>query len=90
MCLTKAEKLHLSKVAAIGCIICGGMAEIHHLRTGQGMGKKATNYDAIPLCPSHHRTGNHGIAFHAGKQAFEANYGTQQELLIKTNELLQG
>ena len=88
--MNKEEKLHLEKLASLGCVICRMPAEIHHLRTGQGMGKKASHYDAIPLCPLHHRTGNHGAAFHAGKQAFESNFGTQQELLIKTNQLLQG
>lgn len=88
--MTKAEKLYLSSVAALGCIICRMPAEIHHPRTGQGMGKKARHDEAIPLCPSHHRNGGYGVAFHAGKKAFELNFGTQQELLIKTNQLLQG
>lgn len=84
-----AERDYLSKVASLGCIICGGIAEIHHIRTGQGMGKKSSNFEVIPLCPNHHRNGGYGIAFHAGKKAFEAKYGTQQELMDKTNALLE-
>ena len=85
-----AERDYLSRVADLGCIICKMDAEIHHIRTGQGMGKKASNYEVIPLCPNHHRNGGHGIAFHAGKKAFEAKYGTQQELMDKTNQLIKG
>lgn len=33
-------------------------------------------------------TGGHGIAFHAGKQAFESKYGTERELLAQVNQLL--
>ena len=55
--MNKAEKEHLSKVASVGCIVCRNLgfgespAEIHHVRTGQGMGQRASNYKAIPLCP---------------------------------------
>ena len=55
--MNKAEKEHLSKVASVGCIVCRNIgfgespAEIHHVRTGQGMGQRASNYEAIPLCP---------------------------------------
>ena len=55
--MNKAEKEHLSKVAGIGCIVCrmrgneGTPAEIHHIRSGQGMSQRASNYEAIPLCP---------------------------------------
>lgn len=83
-----AEREYLSKVADLGCIICGGIAEIHHIRTGQGMGKKSTNFEVIPLCHFHHRTGNYGDAFHQGKKAFEAKYGTQEYLMQKVAELL--
>ena len=55
--MNKAEKEHLSKVASVGCIVCRmqgneeSPAEIHHVRTGQGMGQRASNYEVIPLCP---------------------------------------
>ena len=40
---TKAEKLHLSRVAALGCIVCRNLnygespAEIHHCSSGTGL-----------------------------------------------------
>ena len=86
--MTKAEKLHLTLVAELGCIICHQPAEIHHLRTGMGMGQRNTNFNVIPLCPLHHRTGGYGTAFHAGRKAFEQNFGTEEELLKRVKGLL--
>ena len=83
---TTDEKRHLNKVASLGCIACSNMgyedspAEIHHIRGGQGL-KRASHYEAIPLCPTHHRTGGYGMAFHAGKVAWEQEFGTERELL---------
>ena len=82
------ERLHLAKVASLGCLICKTPAEIHHLRTGMGMGQRNSNGNVIPLCHTHHRTGGHGTAIHAGQKTWEANFGTELELLEKTNQLL--
>ena len=85
----KAEKTHLSRVAGLGCIVCKNLklgetpAELHHIRTGHGIGPRADNFKVIPLCPSHHRQGGYGIAIHAGRQAWENNYGTETELLVQ-------
>jgi hypothetical protein len=87
LCLmTKAERIYFNKVVELGCIVCQSPAEIHHLRTGAGMGMKSK--DVIPLCPDHHRNGGHGVAIHAGRIAFETNFGTELELLEKLKGLL--
>lgn len=83
---TKEESEHMARVAALGCIICGAPAEVHHL-TGAGMGLRSK--DVIPLCPAHHRLGGHGVAVHAGTKTFEENFGTQQELLEETRRRLE-
>lgn len=82
---TKAERYHLSKVAALGCIACrkNGFedtpAELHHIRDGVGAGQRSSHYDVIPLCPEHHR---HGVdAIHRSKNNFVARFGTERELL---------
>lgn len=87
------ERQHLGKVASLGCIVCrmAGLetaAEIHHIGNGT-MGKKASNYEAIGLCHIHHRTGGHGVAVHAGRQTWEANFGTEKELLEKVLEMIK-
>jgi hypothetical protein len=88
MASKKDEKEYLSRVAALGCIICGAEAEIHHLRTGMGLGMRNDYKNAIPLCPSHHRSGGYKVAYHAGRLAFESQFGTETELLEKVRSLL--
>jgi hypothetical protein len=93
--VTKAEREHLSRLAEFGCIACylqdtpGTAAEIHHPRAGTGMGRRASHFDAIPLCPVHHR-GTNGLAhpsIHGSKHAFIERFGTEAELLAKLREL---
>jgi len=88
------DRRHLGKVAAMGCIVCMNHnnidtpAEIHHIGNGT-MGKKATNYQVIPLCHYHHRTGGHGAAIHAGRKTWESNFGTEQQLLEQVMEMIK-
>lgn len=84
--MKKAEREHLKVVADLGCVACfvqfggwGTPAEIHHLRATAGMGQRSRS--VIGLCHPHHRTGGNGMAIHAGRQTFEATYGTELELL---------
>jgi len=90
---TVKEKKHLDRVAGMGCIACVNSgfgeteAEIHHISNGT-MGKRASNFEVIPLCHAHHRTGGYGIAVHSGRKAWESEHGTEQELLIQTMEWL--
>lgn len=91
---TSAERMHLGRLAALGCILChrngypGTPAEIHHPRTGTGAGRKASHYDAIPLCPYHHRSSNE--ALHAmGRKAWERHHGVAElELLDMVRDLI--
>ena len=76
-------KQHMAKVAALGCILCRrlGLGEspacLHHPKTG---GKRASDWDCLPLCFAHHQgpQGVHGL----GRKAFETLYSvTELELL---------
>lgn len=84
---TKAEIEHLSKVAALGCWACRKIgyidtpAEIHHVSKGAGKGQRASNYEVIPLCPTHHRNGGYGVAIHAGRKEWESVFGDELEML---------
>lgn len=78
----------MDRVAELGCMVCGGNAEIHHITTGMGMSQRASNRQVIPLCPGHHRTGGHGVAIHAGKKTWEAKFGRELDLLDEVRELL--
>lgn len=93
---TNAERMHMGKVAALGCIACrinGHMdtpAELHHLRDGYGKGQRASHHEVIPLCPAHHR-GTLGLSvpsIHMSKHDFVAAFGTERELLAVVLELI--
>jgi hypothetical protein len=101
--MTKEEKQRLGRLAAMGCIACrldgnaGTPAEIHHLRETAGMGQRAGNDEAIPLCPAHHRgtmhrpgRDGHVPSVHMDRLAFVAEYGNESELLARAVEILGG
>lgn len=85
---TKAESEYMGRVAAMGCWICQRPAEVHHIKTGVGMGQRASNYDVIPLCPFHHRQGGFGEAIHAGIQTWQKRYGSELDMLSEVKEML--
>lgn len=93
---TKAEHRHMDAVAGLGCIVCrnlgygASIAEIHHVRMGNGMSQRASHFDVLPLCPAHHRTGGIGVALHAGQRTWEAAYGTESELLEQVRREIEG
>ena len=95
---SKQEKEYMGKVAALGCIIgilfgdkdCGGRVEVHH-KTGAGMGKRASDFDVMPLCTNHHSAQTplpFGHSVHKGTKSFEACYATQDKLIEETRSLI--
>jgi len=66
-------KDHKNKVASLGCMACRILgygetpAQLHHVREGQGMAQKASDWLVIPLCVEHHagKNGIHGHGFEA-------------------------
>ena len=91
--MNKAERARLLSVKQLPCIIsdeyCGGQVEAHHITDG---GRRIDHFHTIPLCFFHHQAQSPvpvGRAVHKGKKLFEKHYGTQMELLHKTNQLLE-
>lgn len=96
----KAEKLHMSKVAELGCIACriNGIYDtpacLHHIRHGQGMSQRANSYQVIPLCPTHHQYGDgtatyeYQYALHRSPIEFEDAFGTEEDLLAQVLQLV--
>jgi len=83
----------MSAVAELGCSVCrrmgypGTPAELHHPRSGVGVGRRSSNWDVIPLCPEHHRgnTGVHGL----GTKGFPKYWGfTEADLLEDVRQLI--
>lgn len=92
--MKKAERMHMDRVVALGCLPCRqeghpeSPAGIHHIRDGQGGSQRASHYETLPLCGLHHQHGGYGVAFHAGQEAWEEKYGTERELLAQVREEL--
>jgi hypothetical protein len=90
---TAAEKRHMSRVASLGCVLCAHLdlgetaCELHHVREGQGMSQRASNFLVVGLCPEHHRgaSGLHGL----GTRGFHTRYRLDEiDLLAMTIERL--
>lgn len=87
---TVAEKAHMDSVASLGCIICKiffntfSPANIHHVRKHS----RRDHIKVVPLCPRHHQSGGYGVAVHAGRQEWEKNFCTEEELLSKVQDLV--
>jgi len=81
----------MNSVAELGCLVCkrmgypGTPAELHHPRAGTGAGRRASNWDVIPLCPEHHRgnTGVHGL----GTKGFVKHWGFDEQDLLNDVQL---
>ncbi len=83
---TAKEKLHMQRVAELGCLICRMPAQIHHIY-GFKFGTKS-NWRVAPLCDRHHNGGQFGHCVHMGTRTFEANYMTEAKMLEMVNEEL--
>ena len=89
--MSAAEKRYKNKVASLGCILSAYLgqgyvpAEIHHIREGQGMFERASDFLIIPLCPEYHR-GPNGL--HGNKSIMRIAKLEELDLLALTIEAL--
>jgi hypothetical protein len=83
---TNAEKRWMDKVAQLPCSLCGAHGvHVHHIREGQGMAQRASNFLVVPLCPDCH-TGPNGV--HGDKTMLRIHKMSELDLLAKTIEAL--
>jgi hypothetical protein len=97
--MSSAGKRHMAAVAALGCVICRNEklgptpASAHHINCST-MGRKASDWEVIPLCPEHHQYADGTakfkghIAVHRGLKSFEARYGSERWLLAQVQREL--
>lgn len=53
---TAAEKRHMERVAAMGCLVCGSVATVHHVTASIHGGRISRSHKrTVPLCPRHHQ-----------------------------------
>lgn len=90
-----AEQRYMHQVAAIGCILClhhgieDTPAEVHHPRVNLfGMAMRASNWDVIPLCPTHH-TGKGGV-HDLGREEFTQVHGVSEPELMSRVKAMTG
>ena len=83
---TKAEREHMARVASLPCACCGQYGvQVHHIRDGQGMSQRASNFLTVPLCPECH-TGQYGV--HGDKSRMRARKQSELDWLADTIEKL--
>jgi hypothetical protein len=92
--MTNEENEWQDSCRMLGCVVCwlqghpGTPAAIHHLIEG---GRKISELHTIPLCePGHHQKGDGEIKIsrHPTHARFTAAYGTDEELLEATQQLV--
>ncbi len=79
---TAKSKRHMSRVAALGCLICDAPANVHHIRTE----RIKNDFLTIPLCRECHQG---DFSIHMSKRQFTDIYGSELELLAQTLERLE-
>jgi hypothetical protein len=92
---TKAEQQWMDAITQLGCIVCHLQGRgyvpcaVHHILSG---GKRIGHKATLGLCdPGHHKNApsdSGEVSRHPTKAQFEAKYGTEEELLEKTMQLL--
>lgn len=92
---TKVEKSWMDRITRMGCIACivdghpGTPGAVHHLVEGN---RRLGHLFSICLCqPGHHMDGKAKgvVSRHPDKAAFEKKYGTERELLARTQRELK-
>lgn len=85
----------MGRVAALGCIVgrlgweaeCGGRTVVHHIRDGQGMTDRASDWLTLPLCEEHHDRQPFGVHY---QRSFRTRIGmTELDLLAATLRALE-
>lgn len=95
---TAAVRRYWTRVAALGCCICGGPAEIAHCHGGsivermkepKAKGKKLARLDflVLPLCPAHHRDTS-PLGLDRNVAEWEAVYGEQARWIDRMSKQL--
>lgn len=84
--MRNADKRHMGRVAELPCACCGVHGvQVHHIREGQGMAQRASNWLTVPLCPECH-TGPRGV--HGDRSIMRTLKLSELDMLANTIEKL--
>jgi len=93
MARTKAIQRYHDAVASLGCVLCHRLgqgrppATIHHIREGQGMAQRSSDWLVVPLCPECHQ-GPLGI--HGDRTLLQIAKCNEFDLLADTIQRVRG
>ena len=83
---------YMGRVKELDCALCTilgqgqtSVTEAHHIRTGHGLGDRASDFLTVALCVDCHR-GTHG--FHGTKALMKIAKLTEMDLLAETIRML--
>jgi len=83
--MSVTPKEYMGIVAKMPCALCGDRpVQVHHIRSGQGLSQRASDFLTIPLCPSCH-TGPSGV--HGDKTMLRIMKKEELDLLAETIRL---
>lgn len=77
----------LGQLAALGCVICHGEAQVHHSRQGMGTGQRSGDHRAYPLCRECHQDGPEAI-HRLGWREWGRRFGAEDEHIRRCHRLL--
>lgn len=84
--MKNSERRWMDRVAQLPCVCCGAHGvQVHHIREGQGMAQRASNFLVVPLCPDCHQ-GPSGV--HGDKSLMRIKKLTELDMLAQTIEAL--
>lgn len=91
----KAIKAHLDRIGSMDCVLCEALGrrqasktDVHHIREGQGMSQRASDFLTIPLCHEDCHQGPNGI--HGDRALFRLAKVEELDLLAIVMEKLSG
>jgi hypothetical protein len=83
---SRKQRMWLARVAELPCVCCGVEGvQLHHIREGQGMAQRASDFLVVPLCPDCH-TGPSGV--HGDKSLMRIQKLTELDMLARTIEAM--
>ena len=88
MSRSKHASDYMGRVKSLPCSLCSllgqpqsGVTEAHHIRTGHGMGDRASDFLTVALCEDCHRGTN---GFHGTKSLMRIAKLSEMDLLAET------
>ena len=80
--MSVTAKEYMGIIAQMPCALCGDRpVHVHHIREGQGMAQRASDFLTIPLCPSCHTS---SVGVHGDKTMLRIMKKSELDLLADT------